>query len=421
MKLFVCAFFSAVLLAFSTSAMAAETEIPAETVQLIESNISDFVKEIWVLDRDCDLAPLLADGSEDVAEYYAKRRRIIFGGWEIYDDWYPEISSEIELKKLEENGDGTFTVEAVAKMVQISVRRPESPEYEYVPYTFVLSSAADGCRIVSVHTDDTIDSIIATTPVEEHLAKLAESYQRTLESLRSGVSLDPEMDRIEAEHMEAERMAVAAGTSIAYDRDAAVAYAESHYNSYNRGFQDRSPADCQNFASQCVWAGYGGTTPPANTDAISDPMVYYYNGSSARNWYGTAGDASESWVRCSAFKNYIATCNASKKGPVGWVYDRTSTCLRYAQPGDIIYIYYRDNTDGLPDHAYVVVSTENAYGSNNVNTIYVSAHTNDCYGFALKNRQYDEDEFALVRMGTWHSGSSTAASARMRRDHARRQ
>ena len=80
-------------------------------------------------------------------------------------------------------------------------------------------------------------------------------------------------------------------------------------------------------------------------------------------------------------------------------------------PGDIIHVYWKDEIDyptDLPDHAYVVVSTENPYGYNDLSTIIVAAHTTDHDNYSLNTLSYlgySEDEFALIRIASWQSGS----------------
>ena len=225
---------------------------------------------------------------------------------------------------------------------------------------------------------------------------------------------DEEMDRLEAYNMYQDKMRILTRSATAYNRTDAVNYAISYAYNYNTNFGSYS-ADCQNFASQCVWCGYGGTIVPPTASAATTPMVYNYNSSHTRDWYheknGSYSDASPSWKFTSKFMEYILNSSTYVRGPMGWVYDRTSICLKYAMPGDIIHVYWKNEIDyptDLPDHAYVVVSTENPYGYNDLSTIIVAAHTTDHDNYSLNtlsNAGYSEDEFALIRIASWQSGS----------------
>ena len=62
----------------------------------------------------------------------------------------------------------------------------------------------------------------------------------------------------------------------------------------------------------------------------------------------------------------------------------------------------------IEDSDYVVVSTENPYGYNDLSTIIVAAHTTDYDNYSLNALSYvgySEDEFALIRIASWQSGS----------------
>ena len=240
---------------------------------------------------------------------------------------------------------------------------------------------------------------------EQRLQYLKEKY------LTTQTDIDSEMDQIEAENMVFDSSMVSNRSSITYDRTTAVNYATTYYSSYNSSFGSFS-GDCQNFASQCVWAGYGGTNVPALASSATSPMVYYYNSSNARDWFHAKGvnsvSTTLSWTSASNFMAYIANSSTSVRGPMGWIYDRTNVCLKYAMPGDIIQVYWENGIDypsDLPDHAYIVVSVDNAYGYNNVSTIKVAAHTTNCYNYSLSSLGYSENEFALIRIASWQSGS----------------
>ena len=128
--------------------------------------------------------------------------------------------------------------------------------------------------------------------------------------------------------------------------------------------------DCQNFASQCIWAALGGENSSLTGAGI--PMINpTVAGSSGRAWYiFPNGTHSASWTSCTYFGNYISAGRSSTLGLHGSIYSG----IAFAETGDVIHIR---NSAGTYYHAYVVVSTSGTYGSRTLSDIYVSAHTED--------------------------------------------
>lgn len=130
--------------------------------------------------------------------------------------------------------------------------------------------------------------------------------------------------------------------------------------------------DCQNFASQCVWAGLGGSN--YNLSNAQFPMINStLAGNSGREWYIYPNGAhSASWTSCYYFRNYLSAGSSSQIGLYGSIGSNTAA----AQVGDILHI--RDS-NGDYSHALVVVGIhpDATPGAATINQIYVSAHTED--------------------------------------------
>lgn len=105
-------------------------------------------------------------------------------------------------------------------------------------------------------------------------------------------------------------------SSLSYDADNATAYAYTYTTSgsanptsfYNSNFQSFSGADCMNFASQCVWAGFGGNN---NTTSINNHEVPM-DSSGSYEWYNsqTASIYTGSWTACRYFREYASYSNS---------------------------------------------------------------------------------------------------------------
>lgn len=160
-----------------------------------------------------------------------------------------------------------------------------------------------------------------------------------------------------------------------YDPDAAATYATQYFNSYNSIFGQAS-ADCQNFASQCVWAGFGGASTKTDIPSVSTSLV---GSDSSRVWckeqsttYYDNWEYNWAWTYCRSFAKLIDTSSYTQVGPLGWVYygDLLNACV-----GDVI----QWDTGGAPsdltvDHAMFVSATTGTKGTRTIDNIYVCAH-----------------------------------------------
>jgi len=112
--------------------------------------------------------------------------------------------------------------------------------------------------------------------------------------------------------------------SWTYNIAHAVSYAERNYNVTSGSPFGYSPGEnCQNFASQCVWAGLGSGTGITALPAVSRQRA----GSNARNvwcrnqstthysswWFNWA------WDNVRSFFKLIDTSTISQEGPCGFV------------------------------------------------------------------------------------------------------
>lgn len=168
-----------------------------------------------------------------------------------------------------------------------------------------------------------------------------------------------------------------------YSPSDAATYAQQYYSTYNTLFNSYalSGGDCQNFASQCVWAGFGGSSSKTSIPAVSTSLV---GSSSSRVWcegqastyYGGSLEyLNYSWIKVRAFANLIDTSSYTQVGPLGWVHygSLANACI-----GDVI----QWDTSGSPssatvDHAMFVSDVTGTKGQRTMENIFVCAHTAD--------------------------------------------
>ncbi|WP_085992844.1 amidase domain-containing protein [Oceanobacillus senegalensis] len=133
---------------------------------------------------------------------------------------------------------------------------------------------------------------------------------------------------------------------FAYDRRAAVQYAERWWNSYNPEFRTFD-VDCTNYVSQCLYAGGA----PMRGAPVRE-----------RGWWYSGDSWSFSWAVAHSLRWYLS---GSTEGLKGKEVDSPEDLL----PGDII--CYDFQGDGRWDHNTIVVSKD-GYGMPLVN-----AHTDN--------------------------------------------
>lgn len=98
----------------------------------------------------------------------------------------------------------------------------------------------------------------------------------------------------------------AAAYAYTYARPDAGRDRERFYSGLFKAYAGNG-GDCMNFASQCMWAGFGGSETPEDIDGHTAPMDT--EGPSA--WYGrTAAEGTRdteiySWISCGSFRSYL--------------------------------------------------------------------------------------------------------------------
>ena len=202
-----------------------------------------------------------------------------------------------------------------------------------------------------------------------------------------------------------------------YNTDVVVQYANMYFDADNTGGYNTifgySSQNCQNFASQCVWAGLIGDLDSAlsRTSYQGIPAVYSSSSnpsitnlwcryqSSSAHMHGT--EQKSSWDQCTGFKLMLSQSTSTKDGPFGtMVYGS----FRTAEVGDII--YWNKNgpasSSNPLSHAMVVTKVTGTYGSRTKNDIFIAANSNPTDSVSMKLSDYDgfyaESRYALAKI-----------------------
>ncbi len=196
--------------------------------------------------------------------------------------------------------------------------------------------------------------------------------------------------------------------TTAYSSSNAVSYAASYYNSINSlfgGNLNASGNNCQNFASQCVWAGLLSGVGASGTSTTARPAVpTSFVGSNAPNvWcrnqcttYYSDYTNNWAWDNVNGFIRLIWASDHTQSGPQGYYWFG----LANACAGDVITwdtSGTRDVANGTYDHAMFVTQATGTYGSRGVSNMFIAANsspTTSAYMPLIQYCTYSANKFA---------------------------
>ena len=279
-------------------------------------------------------------------------------------------------------------------------------------YTFEMKKESGDWKITSVRTNDPWEneSTFAYTPIDVQgtIAEIANEMQQT-EISKVGKTTRNDLDEKSAN----------SSTDLnrwTYSASKAVTYAENHYrDTSNAVFGFTAGNNCQNFASQCVWAGLGGSgTSTAARPAVSASVAgsngtnlwrtganttYYSNDKYCLNW---------TWDNACGFANMIKNSQLTKEGPYGNT--QYTDCFGYANKGNVLEVDWGGSParDTL-DHAMFVTQVSGTSGSRTKSQVKIAAHTsqtNSAYQTVSSYTSMPTSAFARVVV-SWGNYSTT--------------
>jgi len=244
-------------------------------------------------------------------------------------------------------------------------------------YTFVLEYSGEDWLITNIFTDDPWEIqptfVYKAIDVEAEIARLDEENQSVLASNVSEemLSIQEMLNQQPSRNL----------YQWNYSTSKAVAYAVANYANTSIPPFDTYTDNCQNFASQCVWAGLGGLAingrlvRPAvdlignnqwrNTREITDP-AYMYN-EFYFNW---------PWdnVRGFAKRMIVTSTMSNAEGPFG--YATYSNGIQNSGLAQVLTVAW----SGTPsehnlDHAMFTTEVLGTFGSRTTSEVKISAHT----------------------------------------------
>jgi len=283
--------------------------------------------------------------------------------------------------------------------------------YRTKEYFFELIRADGIWQIISIKTndpwemDDTfiyipidVDAVIINIIDEENAAKninIAEVYARDISYSKGllGSQNNPPNNISSTLY------------AWTYSSAAAVSYAAANYNktAATTQFGYNSGANCQNFASQCVFYGYGGTSSTNKTarPAISQTLVgqssplVWCQGQDSTYYSSNEYWKNYSWDNVRGFFNLVSQSSVYTEGPTGWI----TTGLDFVDVGNVIAWAPSGSTTIVNlTHAMFVTQVTGTSGLRTKSNISIAAHTSNTNSAYMALTSYDPNYSASQYM-----------------------
>lgn len=210
-----------------------------------------------------------------------------------------------------------------------------------------------------------------------------------------------------------------------YRRDNATAYAYTYtttssstsiqQNFYNPLFPNYADegGNCQNFVSQCLWAGFGGSNTQAAISGREFPMDTI--GAGSYYWATTSSNSSTAWAGTISIKNYLAAVNNGN--PTNGLITNFVSTSANSYTGS--FEAYTGSTSNLVGSIVYVPGSENEFGHAIIITDATSKSFSDIYYCAnssmAKNKRlsdsYSNTTVCLVVPSVMRDGTPCTASA----------
>lgn len=215
--------------------------------------------------------------------------------------------------------DGNFATVVVYEELNYQYDDCDQPSYELGEYNLVLIQVDGEWVVADVASDD-----IAFMGYFENgydLDAAISSYDSAMKAARRSLASGEVSANNEAlaEEWNGELL-TAANSDIAYNKQNAVNYALTYTTSADDGSATPSyrntrfhwfGADCMNFCSQAVWAGFGGSNSWSDVPAKNGMDT-----TGSATWWCTNTTGTSSWASCSAFRTYVGNVSADSTGLV---------------------------------------------------------------------------------------------------------
>lgn len=329
------------------------------------------------------------------------------------------LSDNLQFSDFEAEIDGNAATASVVEKYTYYTDDFDGYNFRMRKYDFSLAKQNDGSWVITgVVTDDPWETAdFSYEPYKVTDAAIAANRVATID-------MDADVGRMGEKSVEI----TSSLYKWTYNTAAAVEYAELFCNAtaaggYNEMFpfkegEDEEGVNCQNFASQCVWAGLIGDcdTALAVTSRTAIPAVTASRaGSSAENVWSyddgyTSAYGGYPWISSTRFAKMIENSSTATEGPFGNTHYGN---LKYADVGDVIHINWSGGTvteTSTLNHAMFVTQATGSVGSRTASNLKIAANsspTNTAYVPLLSyTGSYSDSSFSTSVIGDGYYSSA---------------
>lgn len=284
----------------------------------------------------------------------------------------------------------------------------DSESYRMREYFFTLSNESGHWRITDIRTNDPWED----NDFDYKIVSSEEMYLNSIDTVSEDYDISTQYKNEDNDNVYSASL-----YTWNYNTSVAVGYAVNHYSDDTSSsgllFPYNENGNCQNFASQCLWAGLIGDLSVAESysSRTAIPAISpTYAGTNATNiWcYGktsTAHGGKCSWYSCTGFAKMLGLSSSTTEGPYGAMIYKN---LGNASVGDIV--YWTDSATASNSnlkHAMFITEVTGSYGSRTKSNIKIAAHTSNTNSAYASLASYDVpshtvDQYARAKIYSGH-------------------
>lgn len=363
--------------------------------------------------------------NNDQTTLFLERLRYKIEFAKVFSTSYTDLNQEeSELVSYEENNGKAFLTLYAAYSYHYNTAPQGLKSGHGMLYQFEVSNKNNQAVITSIQTDSN-DFIFYADQIKAEASSKAISFANAAKNVTDSkiASLDEQydfwceqvsnFDNINNDNAleDTEEPQNPRNVSVSYNRSAAVEYAVEFGDVYENRIFKRMSADCTNFVSQCLWAGYGGTNGYSLSDVVELRERVADNYRQTTDWFGRNYNSSSQYatgpfMRVVELWSYATGNTGDGPRATGYNDGNVWTSLSVVpQTGDILQFY--STSLGRYNHSVIVTTTNSPTLSNMLNRVWISQHSGDYVNRPLSETLDDNGGITNGRMRLMRPVSTT--------------
>ena len=252
------------------------------------------------------------DTLTDHTEYLAKKAKYWKAIREVQNIIRDDFAVNYELLKV--NVSGNYAQVCVLEEKTYFYRGETIKTYDSDTFEVFLVKVGGLWRVFDMYTDDGFDTEYhdAVFDVDAKIDAFTKMYQSLPEEEAVIIPEEPadgtvELNASYSALMRSYNKNNAVNYAFTYskqDADDAIAYYNNNFRKYRVGYDSTHNADCMNFVSQCIYAGFYGSN---DRTTIRTNKAFPQDTDGSVQWHFDAG----AWPAISSFREYLAYCKTA--------------------------------------------------------------------------------------------------------------